>query len=108
MRFMVDEPGLDIEVACALPERQRIIHLRVPAGTSARQAALISGIQQDFPELDIASSTLGVFGIVVADDRVLRDGDRVEIYRPLAKDPREARRILAARGETMGRKARTD
>lgn len=105
---MADAVDLHVEVACALPERQRIISLEVPAGTSARQAVILSGIQRDFPELSVASSALGVFGKVVEDDHTLRDGDRVEIYRPLARDPREARRLLAARGETMGRKIRKD
>jgi putative ubiquitin-RnfH superfamily antitoxin RatB of RatAB toxin-antitoxin module len=103
-RSMAESSELHVEVACALPDRQRIVGLRVPRGTSARAAVNLSNIQDDFPELSVATSTLGVFGKVVADTHELREGDRVEIYRALARDPREARRILAARGETMGRK----
>jgi putative ubiquitin-RnfH superfamily antitoxin RatB of RatAB toxin-antitoxin module len=89
---------ISIEVACATPDRQRIYPLAAPAGITARTAVTITPVQQDFPQLDIAASQLGVFGKVVADEYLLQEGDRVEIYRPLKQDPRDARRSLAARG----------
>lgn len=86
---------IKVEVACARPERQRVLPVTVPAGTGARAAVHLSGIAADFPEIDAASAPIGIFGVAVADDHVLRPGDRVEIYRPLRMDPREARRLRA-------------
>ena len=84
-----------IEVVYALPERQTLVELEMRDGSTARQAALASGLAEQFPELDVEVIPLGVFGVAVDDDRVLEPGDRVELYRPLAMDPREARRVRA-------------
>ena len=91
-----------IEVAYALPQRQRIIALDVEAGCTAFEAAQRSGIVEHFPEIDLSLATLGVFGRVVERDEPLRDGDRVEIYRPLLIDPKAARK---ARAETRDGRA---
>ena len=97
------EPALvRIEVAIALPQRQRIVALEVPAGTTARRAVELSGVADTFPEVDINNCSLGVFGRVIADSYNVTAGDRVEIYRPLLNEPREARRTAAAQGRTMG------
>ena len=93
---------ISVEIACATPEKQLVIGLDVPPGTSARKAVEMSGIQKEFCNLDITSSVLGVFGMVVADSQQLNEHDRVEIYRPLINDPRDTRRALAAQGATMG------
>lgn len=90
---MADE--IAIEVSYALPGAQRVLSLRVPAGATARRAALLSCIDALFPEIDAASCPLGVFGTAVADEYRLADGDRLEIYRPLENDPMEARRLAA-------------
>jgi len=89
---------IEIEVACASPEKQVIRTLQVPVGTTARQALLRSELEKEFTvgSIDIHSAALGVFGRVVADSYELRAGERVEIYRPLRRDPREARRLRAA------------
>lgn len=94
---------IEVEVAYALPERQIIQSVNVPPGTNARDAVWRAELQKQFHEIDPAHCRIGVFGRSVSDDYVLRAGDRVEIYRPLQIDPREARRRLAARGETMRR-----
>jgi putative ubiquitin-RnfH superfamily antitoxin RatB of RatAB toxin-antitoxin module len=93
---------LSIEIAYALPAEQQLVACDVPMGTTARQALAICGIQASFPALDIEHCPLGVFGREVADDYQLQAGDRLEIYRPLINDPREARRTLAAEGKSMG------
>jgi putative ubiquitin-RnfH superfamily antitoxin RatB of RatAB toxin-antitoxin module len=85
-----------IEVAYALPERQRVITLDFVAGLTAGEAVRASGICREFPELAARPLVLGVYGEVVADAHSLRPGDRVEIYRELAVDPRDARRLRAA------------
>lgn len=92
---MADE--IAIEVSYALPGAQRVLSLRVPAGSTARRAALLSCIDALFPEIDAANCPLGVFGTTVADEHRLADGDRLEIYRPLENDPMEARRLGASR-----------
>jgi putative ubiquitin-RnfH superfamily antitoxin RatB of RatAB toxin-antitoxin module len=94
--------GVQIEVACATPARQTVLQVSVPPGTTARRAVNVSAIADDFPDLDIEACRLGVWGEVVPDDRRVVTGDRVEIYRPLAMDPRDARRQRAAAGQTMG------
>ena len=95
---MTDRPQL--EVAYARPERQLIVKLSLPAGTTAREAVLQSGIGSEFPEIDLAQLKLGVFGKAVPAEHVLRDRDRVEIYRPLQADPKEVRRRRAEAGKT--------
>ena len=99
---MTAQATIRIEVACALPDKQRIICLDVESGCSARAAVEQSHIQEEFPDLDIANCQLGVFGLVVDDSQSLVSGDRVEVYRPLINNPRESRRVLAERGATMG------
>jgi putative ubiquitin-RnfH superfamily antitoxin RatB of RatAB toxin-antitoxin module len=99
---MTAQATIKIEVACALPDKQRIVCLDVESGCTARAAVEQSNIQEDFPGLDIANCQLGVFGLVVEDSQRLSSGDRVEVYRPLINNPRDSRRALAARGATMG------
>ncbi len=90
-----------IEIAYATPRRQVILEREVEPGSNARSAILSSGIEQHFPEIDLNSCDLGVFGKAVADDYELNDGDRIEIYRPLIADPKEVRRQRAAKGLRM-------
>ena len=90
-----------VEVAYALPEQQLILELMVPEGTTAEQAVQHSGITRKFPEIDLAQNKLGIFGKLVKGDTVLRERDRVEIYRPLIADPKEVRRQRAAEGKAM-------
>ena len=91
-----------IEVVYALSDQQELIELSVDAGTSVETAIRLSGITERFAGLDVSACTVGVWGRVVAPATILKDGDRVEIYRPLELDPREARRRLARQGKTMG------
>lgn len=91
-----------VEVAYATPERQRLLGLSVPAGTTAMQAIRSSGLLEEYPGLD--TSSIGIFGEHVEPDRLLDEGDRVEVYRPLSADPKEVRRELAKQGKSMGRR----
>ena len=88
---------INIEVACALPEHQAVKALAVPVGCTAREAVALSGIAVEFPALDLAGLRLGIFSKAVEDDHCLAEGDRVELYRPLLLDPKEARRQRAER-----------
>jgi len=90
---------ITVEVAYALADKQKIVQLQVEQGTTARAAAMRSGLNADFADLDLAQSPLGVFGKGIArpDEYVLTSGERVEIYRPLLADPKEVRKQRAAR-----------
>lgn len=90
-----------VEVAYALPQQQVIIPMKVAEGTTAEQAVQASGILKKFPEIDLAQNKLGIFGKLTKNDTVLRERDRVEIYRPLIADPKEVRRQRAAEGKGM-------
>ena len=87
-----------IEVAYANPEQQVIVALNLPEGATAGQAITASGLLNRFPEIDESDIKTGIFGSVCRLDQPLRQGDRVEIYRPLRHDPKEARRQRAAKG----------
>lgn len=91
--------SLQLEVAYARPERQLIVKLSLPAGTTAREAVLQSGIASEFLDIDLTQLKLGVFGKAVPAEHVLRDHDRVEIYRSLQADPKEVRRRRAEAGK---------
>ena len=93
------DPVIEIEVVYAAVDRQRLLALAVPQGTTVRAAVLASGIDSEFPELDLLNCPLGIFGKQVADPetRVLQAGDRIEMYRALLADPKEIRRQRAAK-----------
>lgn len=94
---------LRVEVAYARVDRQFVIPVEVDAGATLADAVAASGILARCPEIDLEKNRVGVFGKLAKLDRRLRDGDRIEIYRPLIGDPKEIRRQLAAEGKTMGR-----
>lgn len=87
---------MQIEVAYARPDQQVIVSLQLPEGGTAAQAIERSGLLQRFPEIDLAVNKIGIFSRAVKLDTVLRDKDRVEIYRPLLSDPKAVRRQRAA------------
>lgn len=86
-----------VEVVYALPLRQDVISLDVAAGTTVGQALAASGLLARQPDIDLRVHRLGVWGRSTTLDALLREGDRVEIYRPLQVDPKEVRRRRAAR-----------
>ena len=92
---MVTTEQINIEVAFALADRQSIVQLSVPAGSTAQQAVTLSNIVGQFSEIDLDNLQLGIFGKAVAPQTVLREHDRVEIYRSLIADPKQVRRSRA-------------
>lgn len=89
---------ISVEVAYALPEKQKILALQVPEGSIAYDVALQSGITQEFPDLNLSDAKMGVFGKAIKPKtHVLQSGDRIEIYRPLLIDPKESRKERAAK-----------
>ncbi|NWA29057.1 RnfH family protein [Pseudomonas gingeri] len=91
------EPLIAIEVVYADVGRQCLRAVSVPAGTTLRAAVRLSGIAEQFPGLDVVGCPLGIFGKAMADadTRMVEEGDRIEIYRPLLADPKEVRRLRA-------------
>jgi putative ubiquitin-RnfH superfamily antitoxin RatB of RatAB toxin-antitoxin module len=86
---------IDIEVACATPRRQRVVALSVPEGCTVGEALARSGLLDEFPELDPGLCKMGVFGSLRKPGDAVAAGDRVEIYRELLADPKQARRQRA-------------
>lgn len=86
---------ISIEIAYALPEKQMLLSLIIPKQSTAHEAIIASEILKQCPELMHASLTIGIFGKKCALDAPLRQGDRIEIYRPLIHDPKQARRQRA-------------
>ncbi len=104
---MTDIEPICVEVAYALPEKQKIIEVMVEPGTTAYDTVVKSHIVNDFPGLDIESADFGIFGQVLgkkglapAKEYTMHAGDRVEIYRPLIADPKEVRRKRAAKAKS--------
>lgn len=93
---------IKVEVAYALPEEQLIIPLTVDEGTTVDTAIELSGLLEKFPEIEAGKTNkIGIFGKLTKGNTVLREKDRVEIYRPLIADPKEVRRKRAAEGKQM-------
>ena len=84
---------IEVEVAYARPDKQEIVPVTVPEGATALEAARLSGIVDMFPEIELDDTDMGIFGKVIKDPAAheLREGDRVELYRPLKIDPKQAR-----------------
>ena len=101
---MACENMIEVEVVYALAERQALVAVTIAAGATVGDAIDQSGIAAKFPEQDLSACRLGIWGRLADKDQSLQDGDRVEIYRPLDIDPREARRRLAAQGKSMGQR----
>ncbi len=92
-----------VAVCYALPDASFLVQLEVAAGTTIVQAIAASGVLARFPEIDLARNKLGLFGKLKPADTVLRDGDRIEIYRPLQADPMESRRRRARHKAAAGK-----
>lgn len=94
---------ITIEVAFALPKKQTIIEVAVAENTTVQEAIESSGILTEYPEIDLKKNKAGIWGRVVKMRDTLRDGDRIEIYRPLIADPKEIRKRRAEKAKEEGR-----
>ena len=95
---MAVEEVIAVELVYALQDAQEVVALSVPAGTTVREAIGLSGFAARYPQIDAEGAPVGIHGRIVAQGAKLRDGDRVEIYRPLEADPKQARRRRASPG----------
>ena len=98
---------ITIELAYALVEQQVLLKFGVKSGINVQQAIEQSGILSQFPQIDLTQDKVGIFSKVCKLDRVLENGDRIEIYRPLLIDPKQRRREKAekAKAEKENNKA---
>jgi len=94
---------IDVEVAYALPDKQKLISLKVAVGCTAYEAVVQSGVVEYFPDIDLETAIMGIFsqtlgakGLNPPKEYVMGPRDRVEIYRPLIADPKEVRKRRAA------------
>jgi putative ubiquitin-RnfH superfamily antitoxin RatB of RatAB toxin-antitoxin module len=92
---------LNIEVCYALSGKQEVVRLKLPVGAVLEQALEASGLLVKHPEIDLKKNKFGIWNKLSKVDTVLRDQDRVEIYRPLIADPKEVRKQRAAEGKVM-------
>lgn len=96
--------GIQVEVAYATASEQFLVSLTLPASATVGEAIRQSGVLEAFPELQLDSIEVGIFSRVTELDVELSPGDRVEIYRPLQVDPKEARRLRALAKKKKGKK----
>jgi putative ubiquitin-RnfH superfamily antitoxin RatB of RatAB toxin-antitoxin module len=94
---------INIEVAYALPTKQAIVDVALKEGTTVQQAIEASNILEQFPDIDLKATKVGVWSRVVKLNDTLIDGDRIEIYRPLIADPKEIRKRRAEKAKEEGR-----
>lgn len=90
-----------VEVAYALPDKQSLISIEIKNGSTLKEAIEASGILETFEQIDLTKDRVGIFAKFATLDTILREKDRVEIYRPLVADPKKARKDRAAEGKAM-------
>ena len=93
--------SIQIEVVYPLPNKQEIFSVELPSGSTIQSALEASGVLAKYPEIDLAKNKLGIFSKLSKVDAVLRDRDRIEIYRPLIADPKAVRKQRAEEGKVM-------
>jgi hypothetical protein len=101
MNEQISNGVIRVEVVYALPREQVLLDVQVPQGSTVEEAIKLSGILQKYPAIDLASNKVGIFAKLSKLDVVVRDKDRIEIYRPLIADPKEVRRKRAEEGKVM-------
>jgi putative ubiquitin-RnfH superfamily antitoxin RatB of RatAB toxin-antitoxin module len=92
---------IHVEVIYALPDKQPAAKLSLPAGATLADALAASGFLEKYPEIDAAKGKFGIYAKLSKPDTLLRENDRVEIYRPLIADPKEMRKQRAAEGKAL-------
>ena len=90
-----------VEVAYALPDKQSLISIEIKNGSTLKEAIEASGILETFEQIDLTKDRVGIFAKFATLDTILREKDRVEIYRPLIADPKKVRKERAAEGKAM-------
>ena len=92
-----------VEVAYACPDTQVILSVEVDENATVNEAIVMSGILEQFSDIDLAKNKVGIFGKLTKLDQTLREKDRVEIYRPLIADPKASRKKRAAKKDKVSK-----
>ncbi|MFT2092698.1 RnfH family protein [Paraglaciecola sp. 2405UD69-4] len=98
-----DTNKITLEVAYGTPQRQVLLEFMADEGVTVEQAIMISGVLSEFPEIELNTAKVGIWNRACKVSDVPKDGDRIEIYRPLIADPKEARRRRAEKAKEEGR-----
>jgi putative ubiquitin-RnfH superfamily antitoxin RatB of RatAB toxin-antitoxin module len=99
----VPNTHIAIEITYALPQKQTLLSMHVAPETSVQEAIQKSGILQLHSDIDLSVNKVGIWYKTISLSTVLKSGDRVEIYRPMTADPKEARRLRALKAQEEGR-----
>ncbi|MGD2167741.1 MAG: RnfH family protein [Gammaproteobacteria bacterium] len=94
----------DVVVVYALPDAQYLVTVAYESGMTAHEAITRSGLPERFPEIASKALVPGLFGRPIRPDQPVAPGDRIEICRPLKRDPRELRRLMTAQGRVVGQR----
>jgi len=92
---------INLEVVYALPHEQVLLQLQMPQHATVAEAITLSGVMKKYPDIDLGRNKFGIYGKLTKADAVLRDKDRIEVYRPLLADPKETRRKRAEESKAM-------
>jgi putative ubiquitin-RnfH superfamily antitoxin RatB of RatAB toxin-antitoxin module len=99
---MADQILLNVQLCYAEPDLEVLRDLKVVEGTTLQQAIIQSGILREISAIDLTACKVGIYGKLKTPDTVLREHDRIEIYRPLIADPKDSRRLRAGRKARKG------
>jgi putative ubiquitin-RnfH superfamily antitoxin RatB of RatAB toxin-antitoxin module len=99
----VTEQQISIEVAYAMPQKQALLEVVIEQGTTVEQAILASGMIKRFPQIDLSKDKVGIWNRTCKLSDCPKNGDRIEVYRPLIADPKEVRRRRAEKAKEEGR-----
>ena len=97
----VRQDTIQVEVVYGLAEEQALLSVDVPDGSEVKEVILVSGVLEQFPEIDLDKIKVGLFGKLTKMEQTVRARDRIEIYRPLIADPKEVRKRRAAEGKRL-------
>lgn len=97
--------NITVEVVYALPQKQKLFSVKTRSGAQVSEIITQSGVLREFPEIDLVTAKVGIYGKQVKLDAEPRDNDRIEIYRPLIADPKEIRKKRAAEGKEVKKEA---
>jgi putative ubiquitin-RnfH superfamily antitoxin RatB of RatAB toxin-antitoxin module len=99
----VSEGLMQIEVAYALPTKQSLVDVAIKEGATVEEVIQASNLLNEYPDIDLSSTKVGIWSRVVKLRDTVKDGDRIEIYRPLIADPKEIRKRRAEKAKEEGR-----
>ena len=101
MASNTEDNTIQVEVVYGLAEEQALLSVDVPDGSPVKDVIIASNISKQFPEIDLEKVKVGIFGKLTKMDHIVRERDRIEIYRPLIADPKDVRKRRAAEGKRL-------